>query len=470
LKGLFYIIMKSLNSFFQLLLLLCIGMNVYGQNKVVLEQIQTYSTIHPKAIYWHLPTNNSSLFNALDSGLFARLQLERELTILPQYKVLNKQSQIGKLVVDWTNSRAYPYHAYLELYELDPEFVYQNNLASLPASKKDSIHSIWFIACNIYNEKQEKLFGKTLLLGLFPIHSLGMGYAINTTGSMPSNVFEGIAKAISLMSPNMDDMEFLEAKMPKAYATDNYWMPFIHNQPRILFDTTKKFISYNNNSTLQILRIPEASLNKINVKDKSIDNPFKEVIELIRKSKYFYSNNEYYQVIQPLRNVHDDIDYTLEAYIEFNTELVKNNNEGSWSSLFGISFLPDSLHHIYQQNERIGNFVVKENIVEQDKYYNPDKVYNGYDSSKTFSPGTFYAKQPITNAKSIEGNLLGHTFSIKINYATNLKTISLDGNIIMVVEGNKKPTQMVWTDKKIPSSLVNLLLLIAFSEIFQSPA
>jgi hypothetical protein len=66
--------------------------------------------------------------------------------------------------------------------------------------------------------------------------------------------------------------------------------------------------------------------------------------------------------------------------------------------------------------------------------------------------------------------LLGHTFSIKINTATNLKTISLDGSILMVVEGNKKPTQMVWTDKKIPSTIVNLLLLIAFSQIFQSPA
>ena len=124
--------MKHLNSFFQLLLLLSIGMNVFGQNKVVLEQIQTYSTIHPKAIYWHLPANNNSILNALDTGLFAQLDLQRELTILPQYKTLNKQSQIGKLVVDWSNSRAYPYHAYLELYELDPEFVYENKLAPIP--------------------------------------------------------------------------------------------------------------------------------------------------------------------------------------------------------------------------------------------------------------------------------------------------------------------------------------------------
>ena len=40
----------------------------------------------------------------------------------------------------------------------------------------------------------------------------------------------------------------------------------------------------------------------------------------------------------------------------------------------------------------------------------------------------------------------------------------------MVVEGNKKPTQMVLTDKKNLSTLTNLLLLIAFSEIFQRPA
>ena len=39
----------------------------------------------------------------------------------------------------------------------------------------------------------------------------------------------------------------------------------------------------------------------------------------------------------------------------------------------------------------------------------------------------------------------------------------------MVVEGNKKPFQMVLLDKTIPNTTMNLLLLIAFSEIFQSP-
>ncbi|MEI7589382.1 MAG: hypothetical protein WCJ68_07790 [Chitinophagia bacterium] len=457
--------MKLYPTFLCLFLLQFIGINGFSQNKVVLEQIQTFSTIHPTAIYWHQPSSNASLLNALDTGIFARLHLQRVASIDPINKIVSKQSQLGKIVVDWSKSRAYDYHAYLELYEMDPAFVYENKWVKIPESRQDSIHSIWYIACNIYNQKQEKLFGKTLLLSILPIHSVGMGYEITTTGSVPNNVFEGISKALSLLIPDMEDMDYLEAKMPVAYATDNYWMPLVHNQPRILFDTSKQFISYSNNGKLLILKIPEASLRTINIKDKSLDNPFKEIIGLIRKSKSFLNYNEYYQVIQPLRDVYDNIDYTLESYLEFNSEAINNGVE----KIAPISFLQDSVHKIYQDKELIGGFMVKENSVEKNKYFYPDKVYNGYDSTKVFPLGTYYAKQPIVHARVIEGKILDHPFSIKINYVNNLKTISLDEKIIMVLEGKKKPAQMVLLDKNISNQLVNLLLLIAYSEIFQSP-
>lgn len=458
--------MKNCYAFVGLFLIQFIGIIGFGQNKVVLEQIQTYSTINPSATYWHAPANITPILNALDTGLFARLHLEREASISPINKTLNKQNQLGKIVVDWSKSRAYDYHAYLELYELDPAFIDKNNWVKIPASRLDSIHSIWYVAFNIYNQKQQKIFGKTLLISIQPIHSVGMGYEITTTASVPSSVFEGIAKSVSYLSPEMDDMEYLEAKMPVAYATDNYWMPLLHNQPRILFDTSKQFISYSNNNKLLVLKIPEASLYRINIKDKSLDNPFIEVIGLLRKSNSLLNKNEYYQVIQPLRNVYDNIDYTIEAYIEFNSEVINTANEKK----YGISLLQDSVHKIYQDKELIGNFMVKENSTEKNKYYFPDNVYNGYDSSRIFSLGTFYAKQPIVHAKVIDGKVLEHPFSIKINYDNNLKTISLDEKIIMVVEGKKKPVKMVMVDKNISSRLVNLLLLIAYSEIFQNPS
>jgi hypothetical protein len=40
----------------------------------------------------------------------------------------------------------------------------------------------------------------------------------------------------------------------------------------------------------------------------------------------------------------------------------------------------------------------------------------------------------------------------------------------MVVHGDKKPNQMVLVENNIPAHLTNLLLLMAYSEIFQSPS
>jgi len=458
--------MKDLSIFFRVILLQLIGLLGYSQNKVVLEQIQTYSTINPTASYWHLPSNITPILNAFDSGLLASMHLERETSISPTNKELKKQNQLGKIVVDWSQSRTYPYHAYLELYEMTPALVFRNKWITLAESKQDSIHSIWYIACNIYNQKQEKIFGKTMLIAILPIHALGMGQEILTTGTVPSNIYQAIAKAIGYMSPKMDDMQFMEAKTPKAFATDNFWMPLIHNQPRIKFDTVKQFTSFNNNGVLQLLRTPEALLNKINAKDKSPDNPFKEAIDLIRKTRFGVYNKEYYQVIQPLRNVNANIDYTIEAYIEFNSASMNSENENK----NGIDFLKDSIHKIYQGKNNIGDFIVKENSIEPNKYFYPDIVYNGYDSTNFFPLGTFYAKQPIIHSRVIDGKLLGQRFSIKMDFENNLKTISLDNKIIMVVGGDKKPAHMVLVEKNTPSTIVNLLLLIAYSEIFQSPS
>lgn len=132
--------------------------------------------------------------------------------------------------------------------------------------------------------------------------------------------------------------------------------------------------------------------------------------------------------------------------------------------------MKDSIHKIYQGKNNIGDFIVKENSIEPNKYFYPDIVYNGYDSTNSFPLGTFYAKQPIIHSRVIDGKLLGQRFSIKMDFENNLKTISLDNKIIMVVGGDKKPAHMVLVEKNTPSTIVNLLLLIAYSEIFQSPS
>ena len=432
--------------------------------KVVVEQIQAYSYLNPTASYWKIPANISPILETLDSSLFVSLKMQRDKDYATTTNALTKLNQAGKIKIDWSNSLTIPYHAYIEIYEMDPEFAYKNDLVNLSESEKDSIHSVWFIACSIFNLKKERVFQKTIMLGFTPVESLGLGYTIKSTPSMPNLLYNAIAKSMNYLDAEGDEIDFINVKVPAAYATDNYWMPFVHNMPRILFDTTKKFISFEDNAGVHALRMPPAVLKKINNKDKSETNPYKNLVELLRKTRPQFNRNEYYQVMQPLRDIKNNIDYTLESYIEFNSEPVLNDN----TPRLAIQFLPEVSHLIFKDKDSIGYFTVKDFVKEENKFYYPDVVYNGYDSSHSANLGTFFAKQPITHSRVISGKSMNHDFVIQLNYENNITTILIDKQMVMAISGNKKPLQMVEKRNNLPT-IENLLLLIAYAEIFQQP-
>jgi hypothetical protein len=431
---------------------------------VVVEQIQAYSYLNPTASYWQIPANINPILETLDSSLFVTLKMQRDKDYTTTTNALTKLNQTGKIKIDWSNSLTIPYHAYIEIYEMDPEFAYKNDLVNLSETAKDSIHSVWFIACSIFNLKKERVFQKTIMLGFTPVESLGLGYTIKSTPSMPNLLYNAIAKSMNYLDAEGDEIDFINVKVPAAYATDNYWMPFVHNMPRILFDTTKKFISFEDNAGVHALRMPPAVLKKINNKDKSETNPYKNLVELLRKTRPQFNRNEYYQVMQPLRDIKNNIDYTLESYIEFNSEPVFNDN----TPRLAIQFLPEVIHRIFQDKDSIGYFTVKDFVKEENKFYYPDLVYNGYDSSHSANLGTFFAKQPITHSRVISGKSMNHDFVIQLNYENNITTILIDKQMVMAISGNKKPLQMVEKRNNLPT-IENLLLLIAYAEIFQQP-
>ena len=169
--------------------------------------------------------------------------------------------------------------------------------------------------------------------------------------------------------------------------------------------------------------------------------------------------------MQPLRDIQNNIDYSLESYIEFNSEPVFGDNN---SPKFAIQFLPEVTHRIFQDKDSIGYFSVKDFVKEENKFYYPDIVYNGYDSSNTANLGTLFAKQPIKHSRVISGFAMNHDFVIQLNYENNITTLLIDKKMVMAISGNKKPIQMVEKRADLPA-LENLLLLIAYAEIFQQP-
>ena len=437
--------MKKSFYFISLVFVQCICIATFGQsNQVIFEQVQIYSSIQPDGKYWHPSTTQVKVFaSILDTALFNPLQLQRDSSNTTKIKILNKSNQIGKIVIDWSQSQSAAFHAYLEIYELQPEQTFNNSMVNIIIPKKDSIQSTWFLTCTILDANKSPVFQKTILMGMIPISNQGIGYPMNVPITIPRSLFKAIQSGVSYFDKDGEELAYIEAKVPISYASDNFMMPLLHAKPRIIVDTTM--------------------MQKINTKDKTTNNPFVSILPEIKKR----TNNlfkEYYQAIQPLRNVSENKDYTLEAFIEFNPMV-----DPELRATPPIRFLPDSIHKIFADTNLIGRFKVIEQPSNTGLTFNSNQIYNGYDSSTIYSLNSNYPKGVISISKSVEGTIGKDAFKILFNNDIDIKIIYINNVATIAAKGRNKPNFLIPIAQVNQSSITSLLLLIAYSEIFQTP-
>jgi hypothetical protein len=457
--------MKKSFYFFSLLFTQSICIASFGQsNQVAFEQVQMYSSIQPEGKYWHPTTTQVQAFaSILDTALFNPLQLQRDTSFVTKLKILNKSNQIGKLVIDWSQSQSSTFHAYLEIYELQPEQTFSNSMVNIVIPKKDSIQSTWFLTCTILDATKKPIFQKTILIGMIPIANQGIGYPMNLPVSPPKSLFKAIQSGLHYFDKDGEELAYIEAKVPNSFASDNFTMPLLQAKSRIIVDTSKDFFQFTQNKARVVLRVPTALMQKIDTKDKTTNNPFFTILPEIKKRTNTLFK-EYYQAIQPLRNTSENKDYSLEAYIEFNPMI-----DPELRNTPPIRFLPDSIHKIYADTNLIGRFKVIEQPANTGLMFNSNKIYNGYDSSSMYTLNTNYPKGIITISKSIEGTIGKDTFKILFNNEIDVKMIYLNNVPILAAKGRNKPNYIVPIEQGNQHSISALLLLIAYSEIFQTP-
>jgi hypothetical protein len=336
-------------------------------------------------------------------------------------------------------------------------------MVNIVIPKKDSIQSTWFLTCTILDQNKKPVFQKTILIGMIPIANQGIGYPINVPITTPKSLFKAIQSGISYFDKDGDELAYIEAKVPISYASDNFMMPLLHAKPRITVDTSKDFIQFTENNSRIVLRTPTANMQKIDTKDKTSNNPFFAILpEIKKRSNTLFK--EYYQVVQPLRNVSENKDYTLEAYIEFNPMV-----DPELRATPPIRFLPDSVHKIFADTNLIGRFKVLEQASSAGLMFNSNQIYNGFDSSSLYTLNSNYPKGMISISKSVEGNIGKDGFKILFNNDIDVKIIYINDVAMMAAKGRNKPNFLIPIQQGYPSSMISLLLLIAYSEIFQSP-
>jgi len=421
--------MKKSFYFLSLFFTQCICIAAIGQsNQVTFEQVQMYSSIQPEGKYWHPTSTQVQAFaSLLDTALFNPLQLQRDTSFITK------------------------------------EQTFSNSMVNVVIPKKDSIQSTWFLTCTILDATKKPVFQKTILIGMIPIANQGIGYPMNLPVSPPKSLFKAIQSGISYFDKDGEELAYIEAKVPISYASDNFIMPLLQAKPRISVDTSKDFFQFIQNNSRVVLRMPTAMMQKIDTKDKTSSNPFFAILPEIKKRTNTLFK-EYYQAIQPLRNTSENKDYSLEAYIEFNPFI-----DPELRATPPIRFLPDSIHKIYADTNLIGRFKVVEQPAYTEWMFNSNKIYNGYDSSSMYTLNTNYPKGMVFISKAVEGRIGEDTFKILFNSEIDVKIIYLNNLPILATKGRTKPNYLIPIEQVKQNSISALLLLIAYSEIFQSP-
>ena len=130
----------------------------------------------------------------------------------------------------------------------------------------------------------------------------------------------------------------------------------------------------------------------------------------------------------------------MKGYIEFNTNFSFNDDYTQTSAL---QFLTEIPNIIYDGKDSIGYFKVRNAVAEKDKFFYPNKIYNGYDSTKQFIINDKINEFPITHATVISGNVYDQEFSIQFDNGQQLKTILINNKIVAIIEGNKKLLHLI---------------------------
>jgi len=86
-----------------------------------------------------------------------------------------------------------------------------------------------------------------------------------------------------------------------------------------------------------------------------------------------------------------------------------------------------------------------------------------------YTLNTNYPKGVISISKSVEGNIGKDAFKILFNNEIDVKIMYLNNVAIMAAKGRNKSNYLIPIEQVNQNSISALLLLIAYSEIFQSP-
>ncbi|MBU3742983.1 MAG: hypothetical protein FGM61_00350 [Sediminibacterium sp.] len=449
------------------LLLLLVTATALGQKKVIFEKMRCYSMLGPSMQYLENPQNQQSIARQLSQTLLQELQLQISDSVHLPVTLVSKEELKNPFTFTFNKSDTGTLHLYFDCIELLP-YNYFNQHPEMIQDSSLIRRSESLLQLNYYmvNYKTQLVSQGELAVSLVSSFTRAIGipyrnisvdnkmYSIATTAT---GFTETIRKSIQYLFSPSNESELIEIKAPPAFVNTNFINEETYRFGQLITPSFAKGAwEYTLSEGLQIIRYGERKAFLIPLTNKKLANnsPFKEYWNLFKDENA--EGFEYFVFKNDIRDVINNSNYQLLLAYRF-----LQNSLGSPI----VKPLDKQANFLLKETDTVAVFEVRQNLNLKDsaKLW-PYQVYNGLDAASLFTLNLPNNSTTLNSRMEIEGLIDKQPFIIKIKGSMlNWKEIILQGETVAWVMGIEKPEKIFIKKNSLAHSMINQLLIIAFS-------
>ncbi|MFM7357519.1 MAG: hypothetical protein ACKO1T_02990 [Sediminibacterium sp.] len=441
----------------------------FSQQQVVLEEVRCYSSVGPLPDYLRNPVINASLASKLQQILYQERgwQLTDSLQLPVSFPQLNELKKDKPLVIKDGNSSLL--HLWIDLFEMHPAVLFNNNseyaIDTVIAARSSSVINIKIYLVNNKNELIEK---NELDLSLTQAELPAIGFLFNgliadgqpyflpTTGS---GFREAIIQGMKFIFDQNSNTSLIELKVPPAYFFNNFIPASSQTKLNIIRPELKNNnvrFTYNNRN--QVIRNGEPEIAEVWINNKKRENfpaSLFDTLRLIRK----LGENDFVCLQHMMRDVLNDKTYDARIFGISSQATVM---EGEFP------LVQKHVHYILQNSDTVAHFSVqKKPLMEETEMIWLNRSYNGIDSPTVFDLEPVSKTLKLPTEIELKGVVFQQPFFIRIRGRNHYwKDIGLSHQGVMRVQGKNLPERILITQPMADTQTMNLLLLLAYSPVF----
>jgi len=421
----------------------------------------------PSMQYLENRQNQQSIARQLYKTLLQEQQLQLSDTSQLPIELVTKEAMSSPFTFAFDNSDTSLVHLYFDCIELVPYNYFNQN----PEMMQDSnllrrSESVLQLNYYLVNYKSQLVNQGELAVSLALNISKAIGipyrriqvdkqiYSVPTT----SNGFtETIRKSIQYLLNPLNESELIEIKVPPAFVYNNFISEETYRLGQLIFPSfDKEAWKYSFAEGLQIIRFGERKAYSIPINNKKLMNnsPFKDYWQLLKDENT--NAIEYFVFKNDIREVLSNSNYQI-----FLVTAVSHNSSG----LPSVKTLNKQVNFLLKETDTLAVFEVRQDpILKDSTKLLPYQVYNGLEKTSLFSLSLPNNPTPFFSGMEIEGFIEKQPFIIKLKGSLfDWKEIILNGDTVAWVIGAEQPEKIYIKNNALTASLLNQLLMIAFS-------